>query len=62
MAAPVSREMVTGPVALVQVRVKVEPGVTSNSVLVKAGVATTAAARLAMTEKMLNFILSECGG
>lgn len=57
-AVPVARTMVTGPVALPQVRVKVEPGTTSKLELVKAGVALTVAARTAKTEATENFILN----
>lgn len=55
---PVARTMVTGPVALVQVSVKVEPGVRENSELVKKGVAVAVAARAAKTDATENFILT----
>ena len=58
LALPLARTMVTGPVALPQVRVKVEPGTTSNAEFVKAGVALTVAARMAKTEATENFILN----
>lgn len=48
----------TGPVALPQVRVKVEPGTRSKAELVKAGRAVAVAARAAKTEAIANFILT----
>lgn len=67
---PVSSSTVTPPVAPLQVRVKVEPGVRSKALLVKATLADTADAREARTATAENFIfavgslydvLSSCG-
>lgn len=56
--APSMRTMVTGPVALTQLRVKGVPSSMSNARLVKAGFAKTVAARAPTMAAMENFILN----
>ncbi len=55
--SPLTSWMVTGPVALVQARVKGWPATTSKLVLVKSALALTTAARAPTMARIENFIL-----
>lgn len=58
VAGPVARTIETGPFALLQDRVNVEPGVRVKSLFVKAGMALADAARVAITDATENFIVN----
>lgn len=58
---PSTRVRVTGPTASLQVRVKGMPSFTSNSRLLKEGLARPTAARTPTMAAMENFIVNVCG-